>query len=700
MNGPVKYRLTLLGFLVASVVFSCQQPQKPLPRNAHIPQLTSGQHYDEGPDDRYSFAYEPVTYNQEILAPLPGLYYCFKMVDWDGDSLVDILGLSRRGGGLRFIKNVGTKQKPLYRSLHENVKLLESGPFYRWFDVLDYNRDGKWDIAGWYADPHRETEIQSLNIYLNKGLPEAPQWDTLKAQYASGDMITFGGRMEIADWDDDGKEDIILARSNMAHIFKADMGTEEDSPHRPSTYGGFRDTAVYNPTVGGFYFLKNMTESVNEPVFAEPEPVLVDGEKYLTYVGPYPSVYDLDGDGLKDLIFGTQKPGLIFLKNTGTKGKPALTEAGKLTTVNGEPVFSSFALRFEPADMNGDGVDDFVTGAYFGNQDRFFLYTQTNARTGQNGWRFDDYLAIKTGEETPIYGAGNSSVDPVDWDGDGDLDLLLGSEPAMPTIVMNSGSDRDRKYEAPQWLRFVDGDYMETYSSLEGDGSHWGPLEWYSDRYAPRAADWDGDGVLDLISGSMGRRLYFFKGERVDGELRFHRPVNFKRGGRDFVVPDRQFPEVTDVNGDGRMDLIVNNMTPEMCLFYGDGSTTLQEPVVLRHPDGSLMKPQDHWQRRQGNRMGMSLTDWDLDGRRDLVVYQFHEGIFFYKGVNDSTYQQGRRLLRLFSHMAGCSVTDWDHNGIPDLLIGGDERRMIEVDRPGQVVVIYGEDTEYPPKGF
>jgi len=689
---------SLTAVLMLAVTVACKEKKEPLSRDAKVPELISGEHYDEGPEDRYSYPYEPVTYNQEVIAPLPGLYYCFKMVDWDHDGLIDILGLARRGGGLRFIKNVGTKAQPLYRSLHENKKLMESGPFNRWFNIMDYNDDGMWDIVGWYVDPHKEVDIISLNIYVNTNTPEDPVFDTLRATYPDGSMINYGGRIEIADWDDDGREDIILGRSNMGKILKKDMDTDKDHYRRAPDYGGFRDTSEYNPYVGELFFLKNVDESENGPVYTRPEAIPVDGERFQTYVGLYPSVYDLDRDGLKDIVLGTQKPGLKFLKNVGSKGNPKLTNAGKLVDVNEEAIFSSFALRFEHADMNGDGIDDFVTGGYFGNQDRFLLYTQQNNSTGIGGWKFDGYLSIKAAPDTPIYGAGNSSVDPVDWDGDGDKDLLLGSEPCMPTIVINSGDDRNRVYEPAKRLKFVDGNFLETYSVVEGDGSHWGPLEWYSDRLAPRARDWDKDGTLDIITGSMGKRVYFFKGEKVEGELRFHKPVNFEYQGEDFVVPDRQFPEVTDYNGDGWMDLIVNNPEPAMCLFYGDGTTKLKDPVKFRHPDGSLVQPQDHWNRTQGNRMGMTIADWDLDGRKDLVVYRFHEGIFFYKGVNDSTFEKGKRLVTLFSHMAGCSVVDWDHNDIPDLLIGGDERRMIEVSRPAQVVVFYGEDTSYPPK--
>ena len=43
-------------------------------------------------------------------------------------------------------------------------------------------------------------------------------------------------------------------------------------------------------------------------------------------------------------------------------------------------------------------------------------------------------------------------------------------------------------------------------------------------------------------------------------------------------------------------------------------------------------------------------------------------------------------------------VMDWDDDGYLDLLIGGDERRMIEPSRPAHLVVFHGQDVDLPPK--
>ena len=104
--------------------------------------IVSGVHKDQGPEDRYSIPYEPITYNQRIKAPLPGLAKDYKIIDWDGDGLLDILALIRRGGGLIFYRNTGTKKQPLYKPLQENEVLISDADFGPYFEVIDIDGNG------------------------------------------------------------------------------------------------------------------------------------------------------------------------------------------------------------------------------------------------------------------------------------------------------------------------------------------------------------------------------------------------------------------------------------------------------------------------------------------------------------------------------------------------------------------------------
>ena len=64
--------------------------------------VETGAHDDEGPADRYPIPYEPIAYGQPVRAPSPGLAYDYKLIDWDGDGLIDILANVRRGGFTSF----------------------------------------------------------------------------------------------------------------------------------------------------------------------------------------------------------------------------------------------------------------------------------------------------------------------------------------------------------------------------------------------------------------------------------------------------------------------------------------------------------------------------------------------------------------------------------------------------------------------
>ena len=657
--------------------------------------ITTNQHDDEGPDNRYSVSYEPITYGQDMKAPLPGLAYDYKLVDWDQDGLVDILVNIRRGGGIIFYKNVGTAQQPLYRSLQENSRLMARDQLGRYFDVINLNQDDTYELIGFEGQNDISklgNATLTLHLYLNEGNRDQPEWKKIPVVQPNGQPIVApedvwnAPRLSVADWDDDGKEDLIIGYESV---------NETVPPEIPQIGSnrmfGFRDTTVYRVNSGKVFFLKNLTTTPEKPTFAAPERLEADGEPISTYLHPYPTVFDEDGDGKKDLLVGTHRAEIRVFRNTGTPGNPQLTDAGLLPNEQGKPLRTFLTVRAYPADLDGDGVPELVGSSYFGNQDRYLVYQKQGA-----GWKNTDYLKIQTDAETPVYGMGNSTVNPVDWDGDGDTDLLLGAEGSFPTIVENVGSESRRMFGPAQRLQYVDGSPLETFSVKEGVGSVWGPLEWYSDRIAPRAVDWNGDGVLDIITGSMGRRLYLFKGQHVEGELRFAPSVNFRYKQEELALPDRLLPGIVDWNGDHQPDVIVSSDPGHVLVYPGDGSLNLREPDTLMLKTGQPIVLQDFWERKKGNRSGFATADWDQDGHLDLIIYQFHRGVFLFRNTGDNTFEKEKQLVPLYSHLAGPSVMDWDNDGYLDLLIGGDERRMIEPSRPAHLVVFHGQDVDLP----
>jgi hypothetical protein len=87
----------------------------------------------------------------------------------------------------------------------------------------------------------------------------------------------------------------------------------------------------------------------------------------------------------------------------------------------------------------------------------------------------------------------------VDWDGDGDMDLIIGQEDGRVAFVEHTGRmiDGAPLFSVPKFFR------------QEAAGVKFGALS------TPVAVDWDGDGDEDIVSGNTAGYIGFF--ENVGG---------------------------------------------------------------------------------------------------------------------------------------------------------------------------------------
>lgn len=192
-------------------------------------------------------------------------------------------------------------------------------------------------------------------------------------------------------------------------------------------------------------------------------------------------------------------------------------------------------------DLDGDGRDDIISGNWISQIIWFQRQTDGSFAAGQP-------LQDKHGETLRIgYGVHAFAAD---WDADGDLDLLAGtvvnSESGNVYLIRNSGSVGNNAFEAPEELK-ADGQPIVT---MDGDA-------------APTVADWDDDGQLDLLLGCG------------DGSVVWHRNVGTPQEpelAAAEILIDAPHPEalrgarakpcVADWNGDGLQDLIVGDFGP------------------------------------------------------------------------------------------------------------------------------------------
>ena len=193
-------------------------------------------------------------------------------------------------------------------------------------------------------------------------------------------------------------------------------------------------------------------------------------------------------------------------------------------------------------------------------------------------------------------------------------------------------------------------------------------------------ADYDGDGLLDLISGSNccdPYGLHLFR-RRPDGSFAPRRHLEVEIPREDRETPTHQSrPSVTDWDGDGRPDLLFTT-TKAACLYVGTRWPVGDEPMQMSHvelPGPTALVT--------GN---IAVADWDGDGVTDVVLGRWYPEAFgridWFRNVGfpgAPQLEEGRMLVpgtAVSPFNSGFCVTDWDGDDRLDLILARCERRQ------------------------
>jgi hypothetical protein len=211
----------------------------------------------------------------------------------------------------------------------------------------------------------------------------------------------------VADWNQDGKLDIVLNSIWGKAVWYENAGTAS-APRLKAA----------QPVV------------VDWPSgTAPPKPAWVWWEPGAGELAPEwrttPAVIDLDKDGLNDLVMLDHEGYLAFFRRARKEGQLVLQPGervfqdakGELLRLNVKPAGGSGRRKFCFTDWDGDGKTDILID---GRNINFLR----NVSTDDAVWKFQD-----VGPMTDRRLAGHdTSPTPVDWDRDGRPDLLIGAE--------------------------------------------------------------------------------------------------------------------------------------------------------------------------------------------------------------------------------------------------------------------------------
>ena len=254
-----------------------------------------------------------------------------------------------------------------------------------------------------------------------------------------------------------------------------------------------------------------------------------------------PALTDLDGDGDLDLLLSNKiepedtKTGALYVfENTGSATAPAFHARGKVPDL---PIAYHFAPAF--GDLDGDGDDDMLLGEW---RDRMAYYRNDGRRRSGRDKLIPRWTLVDSAAATLTRGR-NTTPTLGDLDGDGDLDLIVGESSGALNYYRNDGGssapdfqlvsdefqDIDVGRRSVPTLVDLDGDGdldLAVGSEISGlrlflnEGTRWEPVFVETEPFGPEVpafttpvfADIDGDGDHDLVTGGNGGGLVVYLG--------------------------------------------------------------------------------------------------------------------------------------------------------------------------------------------
>lgn len=192
----------------------------------------------------------------------------------------------------------------------------------------------------------------------------------------------------------------------------------------------------------------------------------------------------------------------------------------------------------------------------------------------------------------------------MDLDRDGRTDIISGSWPGEIYFFRRLA---DGSFAAGEQLRDRHGKVINVGSAS-----------------AAFAVDWDGNGTIDLLVGNVLGEVYFIPNEGTGKELAFGTPRRLEAGGQPIKVNGDAAPVAADWDGDGKLDLLVGAEDGSVVWYRNVGSAreprleaakTLIPKSPLGWGDDDKRQPGE-W----GLRVKLCVVDWNGDGRLDILL--------------------------------------------------------------------------------
>ena len=277
----------------------------------------------------------------------------------------------------------------------------------------------------------------------------------------------------------------------------------------------------------------------------------------------HPELADLDGDGDLDLIIGKNHLNsdetqyvdytVDYYENTGSITEPVFTQrTGEDNPLENAKTF----VNYKPAlaDLDGDGDFDFIVG-------NLYYYENTGSVT-------DPEFTQRTGTDSPLHGISTEILGKVilpDLDQDGDLDLVAVNNDGDVLYFNNTGTAMD-----PEFTQRTGA--TNPLEEIEADDAG---------RGSPTFIDLDNDGDLDLTVGRIEGVFDYYENTGAANNPEFTLRTDADSPFIDIKPVYQANPVLSDLDGDGDLDLISGELLGTVYYFENTGTATTPDFVEI-----------------------------------------------------------------------------------------------------------------------
>jgi hypothetical protein len=202
-----------------------------------------------------------------------------------------------------------------------------------------------------------------------------------------------------------------------------------------------------------------------------------------------------------------------------------------------------------------------------------------------------------------------ASPQAVDWDEDGDYDLLSGEYTGYVNLFRNIGT------ATQPYLTY------EGHIQANGSDIDVGLLS------TPVVNDWDEDGRKDLVVGMDDGYVNVYLNTGTNAAPEFAGFFRIQANGID-IYQDKNYPEIADLNEDGLKDLVMGWLDGS-CLYWPNYGTNSDPVFYESYELVDFIDPLDP-NPTAYNWTHMEVCDWNDDGHLDILYTRWEGEIFIH----------------------------------------------------------------------